>query len=33
VRLDNRYVDSWSLWGEVVILLKTLPAVYRKIHV
>jgi lipopolysaccharide/colanic/teichoic acid biosynthesis glycosyltransferase len=33
VRLDNRYIDSWSLWGDVIILVKTLPAVGRKIGV
>lgn len=27
VKLDTRYIDEWSLWGDVQILLKTIPAV------
>jgi lipopolysaccharide/colanic/teichoic acid biosynthesis glycosyltransferase len=27
VRLDLAYVDEWSLWLDLVILLRTLPAV------
>jgi len=30
VRFDNRYIDDWSLWGDVVILLRTAGAVLRK---
>lgn len=29
MRLDNAYIDTWSPWGDVVILLKTIPAVLR----
>lgn len=29
MRLDNRYIDTWSPWGDFVILLKTVPAVLR----
>jgi lipopolysaccharide/colanic/teichoic acid biosynthesis glycosyltransferase len=28
-RFDNYYVERWSLWFDVVILLRTLPAVLR----
>jgi len=27
VKLDTRYIDEWSLWGDLLILLKTIPAV------
>lgn len=27
VKLDTRYIDEWSIWGDVLILLKTIPAV------
>ncbi len=30
VRLDNRYIESWTFWADLVILAKTLPAVLRK---
>ncbi|MGH9186322.1 MAG: sugar transferase [Acidimicrobiales bacterium] len=30
VCFDNRYIDEWSLWSDVVILARTLPAVIRK---
>ncbi len=30
MRLDNAYVDTWTPWGDLAILLKTLPAVLRK---
>ena len=30
VRLDNRYIDSWSLWTDIQIVLRTLGAVIRK---
>jgi lipopolysaccharide/colanic/teichoic acid biosynthesis glycosyltransferase len=33
IRLDNRYVDSWSIWIDLVVLAKTLPAVCRKSQV
>lgn len=29
MRLDNTYIDTWSPWGDFVILLKTVPAVLR----
>ncbi|MCP4573185.1 MAG: sugar transferase [bacterium] len=29
VRLDIRYINTWSLWQDLVILLKTLPVVVR----
>ncbi len=29
VRLDLEYIDNWSLWLDVKILFKTLPAVWR----
>src|SRR5216683_3322861 len=28
-RLDYLYVTSWSLWGDVVLILRTLPALLR----
>jgi lipopolysaccharide/colanic/teichoic acid biosynthesis glycosyltransferase len=30
MQLDNRYIDTWSPLGDLVILLKTIPAVVRK---
>jgi len=30
MRLDNAYVDTWTPWGDLLILLRTLPAVLRK---
>jgi lipopolysaccharide/colanic/teichoic acid biosynthesis glycosyltransferase len=30
MELDNRYVDSWTPWGDLLILLRTVPAVLRK---
>ncbi len=30
MRLDNRYIDTWSPWGDLVILWATMPAVIRK---
>lgn len=30
VRLDNWYIENWSLWQDVVILLKTLGAILRR---
>ena len=27
--LDNAYIDTWSPWGDFIILLKTVPAVLR----
>ena len=30
VQLDNRYIDSWSLLGDLSILLRTVPAILRK---
>ena len=29
IRLDLKYIDNWSLWLDVVILLRTLPVVVR----
>jgi lipopolysaccharide/colanic/teichoic acid biosynthesis glycosyltransferase len=31
---DEKYIDSWSVWGDIVIFLKTIPAVLlaRKAH-
>ncbi len=29
VRMDLEYIDSWSLWLDLKILLKTIPAVFR----
>ena len=29
MRLDNAYIDTWSPWGDLVILLRTVPAVLR----
>ena len=30
MRLDNRYIDTWSPWSDLAILVKTIPAVIRK---
>jgi lipopolysaccharide/colanic/teichoic acid biosynthesis glycosyltransferase len=30
VRLDTEYVDQWSLWLDLKILLSTAPAVLRR---
>lgn len=30
MRLDNRYIDTWSPWTDLEILAKTIPAVIRK---
>jgi lipopolysaccharide/colanic/teichoic acid biosynthesis glycosyltransferase len=30
MRLDNRYIDTWSPWTDLQILAKTIPAVIRK---
>jgi len=30
MELDNRYVDSWTPWGDLAIIAKTIPAVLRK---
>ena len=30
VRLDNRYIDNWSVWADTRILLKTLPELFVK---
>ena len=30
VLLDNRYIDSWSLLGDLAILVRTVPAILRK---
>lgn len=29
-RFDNGYIESWSLWQDIVILFRTLPAVLRR---
>lgn len=29
-RLDNRYIDSWSLWTDLKILARTLPTLFRR---
>ena len=29
VKLDLEYVDNWSLWLDIKILIKTLPAVFK----
>jgi exopolysaccharide biosynthesis polyprenyl glycosylphosphotransferase len=29
VKLDLQYIDNWSLWMDIKILLKTIPAVFR----
>lgn len=30
IRLDNRYIDGWSLWQDVLIAARTLAAIVRK---
>lgn len=30
MKLDNRYIDTWTPWGDLAIILKTIPAVIRK---
>jgi lipopolysaccharide/colanic/teichoic acid biosynthesis glycosyltransferase len=30
VRLDNHYIDTWSLWGDLSIIARTVPAVIVK---
>jgi len=30
MQLDNRYINNWSPWSDLAILLKTIPAVIRK---
>jgi lipopolysaccharide/colanic/teichoic acid biosynthesis glycosyltransferase len=30
VKLDYRHVTNWSLWGDVRLILRTLPAVLRR---
>jgi undecaprenyl-phosphate galactose phosphotransferase len=30
VRLDTWYVDNWTLWHDIVVLLKTIPAVLKR---
>ena len=29
MELDNQYVDTWTPWGDVAIILRTIPAVIR----
>lgn len=29
VRLDLEYIDNWSFWGDIKILFKTIPVVFR----
>jgi lipopolysaccharide/colanic/teichoic acid biosynthesis glycosyltransferase len=29
VRLDLEYIDNWSIWLDLAILLRTIPAVFR----
>ena len=29
-RLDNRYIDSWSLWTDLKILVRTVPTLFRR---
>jgi lipopolysaccharide/colanic/teichoic acid biosynthesis glycosyltransferase len=28
VRLDLEYIDNWSIWLDLLILLRTIPAVF-----
>jgi lipopolysaccharide/colanic/teichoic acid biosynthesis glycosyltransferase len=30
VRLDNRYIENWSLWRDLVIALRTVPTLLGK---
>ncbi len=30
IRLDTFYIENWSLWGDVKIILKTIPALLRR---
>lgn len=30
VRFDNHYIDHWSLWGDIVITLQTIPELLRR---
>ncbi len=30
VRLDTYYIENWSLWLDVIIILKTIPSLFRK---
>ncbi len=30
VRLDNRYIENWSLWRDLVIGLRTIPTLLGK---
>lgn len=30
VRFDNHYIDHWSLWGDIVIVLQTIPELLRR---
>ena len=32
VRFDNHYIEHWSLWRDIVILLRTVAAVFRAPH-
>ena len=29
VKLDLEYIDNWSFWGDIKILFKTIPVVFR----
>ncbi|MBV8490900.1 MAG: sugar transferase, partial [Candidatus Eremiobacteraeota bacterium] len=30
MELDNRYIDTWTPWSDLVVVAKTIPAVLRK---
>jgi lipopolysaccharide/colanic/teichoic acid biosynthesis glycosyltransferase len=30
VRLDNRYIENWSLWRDLVIGIRTFPTILGK---
>jgi len=30
VRLDTKYIDEWSIWLDIIIILKTIWVVLRK---